>query len=374
MIISDQKLQKDFDIMIVGGGPAGISTWLHLKKFNPDLADRTVLIEKEIYPRDKLCGGALGEYTDLILKQLKINVDVSSVPIHNIECHFKKEIFKQKKHNFFRIIRRIEFDHALAKVAMERGLKLHENEQFLDFNRHKNCMNVKTNETLYKVKVIIGADGSLSKVRRKMNLSEKSHLATAIEIFNPIDPNEDNEFSNNTAVFDFSFITEGLQGYAWHFPCISNNLPSVNHGIGDFRIFPDKKKADLKNIFKKFLKNRNVIQNIKSWSGAPIRWLSDDNTISQPNILLAGDAAGIDPALGGGIQLALWYGELVASTTIDAFDNNDFSFNDYRAKLNAHNLGKYISHMTDIAYKMYSDDTKTMESIHKLFGQQKVIL
>jgi flavin-dependent dehydrogenase len=367
MIVSNQRFQKKFDIMIVGGGPAGLSTWLHLKKFNPDLADRTILIEKKIYPRDKLCGGALGEYTDLILKQLKINIDIPSVPIHNIECLYKKEIFKQKKHNFFRIIRRMEFDHALAKIAIDRGLKLYENEQFLDFSRHGEYVNVKTNKTSYKLKIIIGTDGSLSTVRKKMNLSEKSHLATAIEVFNTINPNEINEFSNKTAVFDFSFINEGVQGYAWHFPCISNNLPSLNHGIGDFRIFPDRKKPDLKNIFKKILKDRNILQDIKSWSGAPIRLLSKDNTIAQRNIILAGDAAGIDPALGGGIQLALLYGELAALTSIEAVENNNFSFNDYREKLYEHKLGKYISHMTEIAYQIYSGD-KTMEGIYKLFG------
>ncbi len=44
----------DYDVMIVGGGPAGISTWLHLQKRNPVLAARTILLEKATYPRDKL--------------------------------------------------------------------------------------------------------------------------------------------------------------------------------------------------------------------------------------------------------------------------------------------------------------------------------
>ena len=47
----------DYDVMIVGGGPAGISTWLHLHKRNPALAARTILIDKAVYPRQKLCGG-----------------------------------------------------------------------------------------------------------------------------------------------------------------------------------------------------------------------------------------------------------------------------------------------------------------------------
>ena len=56
---SKQDLNCDYDIMIVGGGPAGISTWLHLHKYNPVVSFKSVLIEKEKYPRDKVCGGAL---------------------------------------------------------------------------------------------------------------------------------------------------------------------------------------------------------------------------------------------------------------------------------------------------------------------------
>ncbi len=33
-----QDLKCDYDIMIVGGGPAGISTWLHLHKYDPDVS------------------------------------------------------------------------------------------------------------------------------------------------------------------------------------------------------------------------------------------------------------------------------------------------------------------------------------------------
>ena len=98
---SNQSANVDYDIMIVGGGPAGISTWLHLYKYAPELASRSILIEKAKYPRDKLCGGALGEWTETILNQLKIKINVPSVPIHRVECRFGEDIYHHQKHNFF---------------------------------------------------------------------------------------------------------------------------------------------------------------------------------------------------------------------------------------------------------------------------------
>ncbi|HID25319.1 MAG TPA: hypothetical protein EYP23_02495, partial [Thermoplasmata archaeon] len=239
-----QDSASEYDIMIVGGGPAGLSTWLHLHKYDPDLASKTVLIEKAKYPRDKLCGGALGEYTETILKQLKIDITIPSIQIHRVKCRVGDEVFCRKKHNYFKIIRRLEFDHALAQTAIARGLRLHENETFIEMKTQKDGVVVKTSRQKYRTRVLIGADGSTSEVRRKMNLPKKPRFATAIEIFTTVNPQYDKELTTNTVSFDFSWVTAGLQGYVWHFPCIVNNNPSMNHGIGNFRFFPDKPRAD----------------------------------------------------------------------------------------------------------------------------------
>ena len=76
---SNRPLNNDYDIMIVGGGPAGISTWLHLHKYAPDLASRCVLIEKAKYPRDKLCGGGVGGWSEFVLKHLGVTINNPSL-------------------------------------------------------------------------------------------------------------------------------------------------------------------------------------------------------------------------------------------------------------------------------------------------------
>jgi len=50
-------MQKD--ILIIGGGPSGLSTALHLAQIAPHLTDRILILEKAHYPRHKLCAGGL---------------------------------------------------------------------------------------------------------------------------------------------------------------------------------------------------------------------------------------------------------------------------------------------------------------------------
>ena len=37
-------MNDDYDILIIGSVPSGVSTWLHLNKYAPELALRTALI------------------------------------------------------------------------------------------------------------------------------------------------------------------------------------------------------------------------------------------------------------------------------------------------------------------------------------------
>ena len=50
-----------WDLVIVGGGPAGLSTALFVSALAPRIGLRTLVLEKATYPREKICAGAIGD-------------------------------------------------------------------------------------------------------------------------------------------------------------------------------------------------------------------------------------------------------------------------------------------------------------------------
>ena len=362
----------DPKVIIVGAGPAGISTWLHLQKYAPELANHTLVIDKAVFPRDKLCAGGVGGWSADVLRDLAVDLDIPSVFVSDVDLKFGNEEYRFHQPNFFRIVHRIDFDHALVKNAMSRGLELHQNETFLDALREKNKLIVKTNRAEYSAKALIGADGALSVVSRKMMPSRKPHLAQTIQIYAKADAQFDTEFHEKKISIDLSPCKEGLQGYLWHFPCLIDGTPSIAHGIGDFRIHRDRPKADMKKIFSRELQSRNIHPKPQLWSSKPIRWFSKKDIVSQPNILLVGDAAGIEPAFGGGIHLSLSYGEVAAHAVIDAFEKNDLSFREYGKRLQSHLVGEWINKCTRLALEMYSGRMNPLDAAREVFPERRI--
>jgi len=357
-------------IMIVGAGPAGISTWLHLQKEAPQLAGRSIVIEKAIFPRDKLCSGGVCIWAADVLANLGVDLDIPSLYVSDLEFRFGKEIDHVHQHNYFRFVKRVDFDHALVREAVNRGLELHEGEMLMDVLRTQNKLIVTTNKGKYATETLVGADGALSTVRKKMFPLQKRHLATTLQIFAPADSQNDREFTEKKTVVDLTPINEGLQGYVWHVPCLRDKVPSIAHGITDFRVCPEKSRADMKKIFSRELRRRNIHRGPKTWSSHPIPWYSNDDILSRPNVILVGDAAGVEPAFGGGIHLSLSYGEVAAQAIIDAFHNNVFSFHDYAQRIQSHQVGKHISKCAHLAFKMYRGSLNPLDAAREVFAPE----
>ena len=53
-----EKSPKNYDVLIIGAGPAGANAAISYKNLNPDLS--VGLVDKAIFPRDKSCGDAIG--------------------------------------------------------------------------------------------------------------------------------------------------------------------------------------------------------------------------------------------------------------------------------------------------------------------------
>src|SRR5882672_6146794 len=61
-----------WDVAIIGGGPSGISTALHLQAAAPGA--RIVVLEKARYPREKICAGGIGARAFRLLDKIGVEV------------------------------------------------------------------------------------------------------------------------------------------------------------------------------------------------------------------------------------------------------------------------------------------------------------
>lgn len=341
------------DVLIVGSGPAGISTALHLVRRDPAWAGRIVVVDKAVHPREKLCGGGLTHIGQNILANLGLALEPRNFPVKEVRLLYRNKSYSFYGNPVFRIVRRDEFDHWLVRTAEKLGVIVRQGEGVTAVTPHDDYVEVVTERTVYRARVLVAADGSRSFIRRKLKWEDDSRVARLVEVLTPEDPDHTSEFRDAVAVFDFTPMDEDLQGYYWDFPSYVGGQPYMNRGVFDSRAVPSKPKADLKEVLGSSMAERGRDLEAYELKGHPIRWWSSDGRFSQPRVILVGDAAGADPLMGEGISFALGYGEPAADAIIDAFARDDFSFDTYRDRLLAHPLFKQLRIRTMLARAAY---------------------
>jgi len=347
------SVPKQIDVLIVGSGPSGISTALHLARLDPAWAGRIVVVDKAVHPREKLCGGGLTHIGQNILANLGLPLEPDNFPVKEVRLLYRDKSYSFYGNPVFRIVRRDEFDHWLVRTAESLGVTVRQGEAVTAIAPHDEYVEVTTDRAVYHAQVLVAADGSRSFVRRKLKWDDESRVARLVEVLTPEDPAKLPEFRDAVAVFDFTPMDDHLQGYYWDFPSYVDGQPMMNRGVFDSRAVPDKPKADLKEVLAGSMAERGRALDDYELKGHPIRWWSSDGVFSRPRVLLVGDAAGADPLMGEGISFALGYGEPAAAAIADAFARDDFRFADYRERLLAHPLFKQLNIRTWLARYAY---------------------
>lgn len=346
---------QEVDIMIVGAGPAGLATALHLAKIAPQLIGRLVIMEASEHPRHKLCGGGITIHGERQLAKLGVRIDVPAVVVDELVFQLGDQVFSVACPNAMRIIQRAAFDAALADAASDARLCIHSNERLLDLQRVGERMLLRSNRASYLAKVVIAADGANSTVRKKLGGGGSSGVARLLRVLTPTQQPDLTEWNNKSAVFDFSCVEDGIPGYAWDFPCYLQGAEYVNRGMFDSRISAESGQPHgwFKQVFFKRLSCKQVDVEQVELKGHPVRWYQDSAEFAQPNIVFTGDCAGVDPLFAEGISFAIEYGELAAKAVKAAFQTNDFSFNDYSETVRSSKLGKLLRRRWRVAKLLY---------------------
>ena len=252
---------KNYQIIIVGSGPAGISTALHLNLLRPSITEKILILEKTKHPREKICAGGIVGNAQNELNNMNISfsdMNISKVTTDILRFHLGDEWNDTYESGFTSVVRRNEFDAQLVNIARERGISINENEKVIDIERTDDGIKVITEKDTYLAQILIGADGVGSIVRQKFCGKASEYEFSRLHLIEtPVKEEETAEFQNGAIGFDMSYVPLGLQGYVWDFPCYIDGKPFLSRGIVDHN--PNiSERVDIIAIFREALKKRGV--------------------------------------------------------------------------------------------------------------------
>jgi len=355
-----------FDAIVVGGGPGGSSAAGYLA-----MAGKSVLLlEKRVWPRDKICGDAVGGKSLSHVKALGVKETLESSP------HFRVTgiKFSSPKGNTVRValpeedvqrleagyaLPRIQFDHLLfdrcQQLVRENGGMVVQDCAVKDVlfddgddgddpglgtgnQRHAKGVVVtiggrKGEQRTYFSREIVGAAGyqcPVAKAVVKESFSEEmvdnTHYCGGYrEYWRNVEG-----CSGGVGDIEIHFVDSIVPGYFWIFP-VSDDV--VNVGVGMVINLLKKEKKKLKALqkdvienhplFKQRFANSEMIEGSgKGWQlpfGSPRKKEKNQpRRASMNGIRLVGDSASlVDPFSGEGVGNALVTGELAANHILE---------------------------------------------------------
>jgi digeranylgeranylglycerophospholipid reductase len=309
-------MQKEYDIIVVGAGPAGSIA----ARFAAEQGVSVLMLEKDRdvgYP--VRCGEAISKagVEEFILSEDKwIAAKISKFSFNAPDG---TEVIVNFGEAGYVLERRI-FDYELARSAADAGTDIltraYVNGLLFDNEKVSGVKYEHQGEQKeIKAKVVIAADGVESRVGRWAGL--KTHIdfrdmesAVQITAANiPVD--------QNTLYFYFG-KNVSPNGYFWIFPKGNNK---ANIGLGVSGIIGKKKSAQsfLNDFMQKHYPNAPVLTTIAG--GVPCAVTL--NKISAPGIMLVGDAARqVNPLSGGGIASGMIGGKIAGTIAGEAVKMN----------------------------------------------------
>ncbi|MGD9676867.1 MAG: geranylgeranyl reductase family protein [Vulcanibacillus sp.] len=310
----------NYEVVIIGGGPSGATVGKLVTKRGISCC----IIDKEVFPRPKLCAGVLTGKTIELLKSMGLFQDINTYynnSTNKFSMYYLNELVLNIETNTpFSYTNRIDFDNILIKDFLSNGGILYDGTKISDIDLEKNELLLSTNKKI-RFKYIIGADGANSSLHRFVDKNYKPN-GFCVEIDVP----RDKTLHNSTRLY----FGEIKGNYGWVFP----KEDRLTVGFGGLR----NRSIDYKEEFNKFIKI--ALPEYEDYTSSMVKghYLPFGNYVKVPmyndKLLLVGDAAGlVDPITGEGIYFALLSGKLAAETLIDRLEGRSGNLNSYIKEL-----------------------------------------
>ena len=343
-----------YDVAVIGGGPAGASSALYAAK----LRLKTILFEKQKYPRKKPCGGALtARCLPLLGKHAAnaINSDIEEIRLFapSFKCFARKKVPGH-------FILREEFDQAMAKDAQEAGAHILDNCRVKVFNPLPSgdyeIVTDSYEDTVIAKYIILAtgfqknAPGKSLVIREKF---EKDYLSMGVVSETPVNNKilEEVNFPGNILAIFFGIMP---YGYGWYFV----KKRYVNLGIAATALrLKDTGPKKTYNQFVKNLREKGFLPKALELAKERVFPLPFKKTAEKTvfgNVLLVGDSAGfVSPVSGEGIYYAIKGGQLAAEAIHRNLKNNTplISYQKNWKKAFGNDLNKYAFYMREKFYK-----------------------
>jgi len=310
-----------FDVIVVGGGPAGSIAALVLARGGAQVA----LVDKAQFPRDKACGDIVGPRALQLLADLDVpepkGCNVGEIVVVGptgrrvqLPCG---EGLTYPGHGT--AVTRSEFDSMLHDVALEAGATPISGLALEPLTREKRIDGIRLIDgTELRADFVIGADGATSRVAEAAGLVDANKVLWGFAVRTYLPQGVDLP----AIVFWESAPWQGFPGYGWVFPGANGG---ANVGLGLGTMADRKAGAKVQQALPRFLEHLREIGLLDDASSSkPSRrlggWLKMGMIGTVPadgRVLLVGDAAGlVNPLQGEGISQAMCSGRSAAEALL----------------------------------------------------------
>lgn len=328
------------DVCIIGAGPAGSICSLFLNKFGIN----SILVDKETFPREKICGDGISGWVVTVLEELdhelvlRLNRSDFQLPSwgvrivapnhKSIDVPFRdKSPFPDEVPPGF-LARRVDFDNFLVGEAKKTArVQVVENTKISGFEYQDQSILLHSESQTIRAKLAVFASGIHA--RTGLNpaniLHPARHMMTGIRAYY-----RGVQGCHPDNYIELHFLRDFLPGYFWIFP-VKDDCANVGVGMDSRKI--QKKGINLRESMLKYietvpyLKERfaNATMETKI-QGYPLPVGMKRKPISGDRFMLAGDAAGLlDPATGEGMGNAAITGMFAARQATECLKHNDCS-------------------------------------------------